>query len=51
MYPPGTSDLNPPAQTNIANLVIVAIAADGRLDIYNSVGSIDVVVDAVGWYQ
>ena len=48
---PDTSDLNPPAVTNIANLVIVAVPADGEVDIYNSLGSIDVVVDAVGWFQ
>jgi hypothetical protein len=46
-----TSDLNPSASTNIANLVIVAVPADGKIDIYNSLGAIDVVVDAVGWFQ
>jgi len=49
--PPVTSDLNPPAQTNIANLVIVAVAADGRVDVYNSLGSINFIIDAVGWFQ
>jgi hypothetical protein len=48
---PTTSDLNPPAQTNIANLVMVAVATDGRVDVYNSLGSINFIVDAVGWFQ
>jgi hypothetical protein len=48
---PGTSDLNLPAATNIANLVIVAVPADGEVDVYNSLGTIDVVVDVVGWFQ
>ena len=50
MYPPGTSDLNPYAGATIANLAVVAVAPDGRVDIYNSQGAIDVVVDAVGWF-
>jgi hypothetical protein len=48
---PGTSDLNPPAATNIANLVIVAVPADGEVNVYNHAGTIDVVIDAVGWFQ
>ncbi|MGD1033731.1 MAG: IPT/TIG domain-containing protein [Candidatus Dormibacteria bacterium] len=49
--PPVTSDLNPPAGLNIANLVIVAVAADGKVDVYNSLGSINFIIDAVGWFQ
>ena len=45
---PVTSDLNPPASLNIANLVIVAVAADGKVDVYNSLGSINFIIDAVG---
>jgi hypothetical protein len=48
---PVTSDLNPPAFTNIANCVIVAVPADGRIDVYNSLGTIDFIIDAVGWFQ
>jgi spore germination protein YaaH len=47
---PGTSDLNfYPGQT-IANLAVVPVGADGKIYIYNSVGSTDVLVDVFGWY-
>jgi hypothetical protein len=48
---PTTSDLNPPAGDNIANLVIVGVPDDGAVDVYNSVGTIDFIIDVVGWYQ
>jgi len=48
--PPATSDLNSGPGQIIANLGIVAVAPDGIIDILNDLGSIDVVVDAVGWF-
>jgi hypothetical protein len=45
-----TSDINANPSSSIGNLDIVAIPADGSIDVYNSVGSIDVTVDALGWY-
>jgi hypothetical protein len=39
-----------PGQT-VPNRVVVPVGADGRLRIYNSEGSADVVVDVNGWYS
>jgi hypothetical protein len=48
---PFASDLNPgPGQVS-ANLAVATVNANGTLDIFNSSGSIDVVVDVLGWYS
>ncbi|WP_335971055.1 N-acetylmuramoyl-L-alanine amidase [Streptomyces sp. CA2R106] len=46
---PGTSSLNYPAGRTIANLVVVPVA-DGKVDFYNSAGSVDVLADVTGYY-
>ncbi len=47
---PSTSDLNwTPGQT-VGNLVIVPVGPDGRIDLFNAAGTVDVVVDLVGWF-
>ena len=33
-----------------ANLVTVAVGANGKVDLYNSAGSVDLIADVVGWY-
>jgi hypothetical protein len=55
---PGSSDLNPAAHDVIANLDIVALATsttglniDGNVDLFNSVGSINIAIDIAGWFQ
>jgi hypothetical protein len=52
---PGSSDLNPAAHDVIANLDIVSLATtganDGKLDLFNSVGTINVIIDIAGWFQ
>jgi hypothetical protein len=45
-----TSDINANAGVNIANLDVVAIPGDGDVDVYNSLGTINVVIDALGWF-
>jgi len=46
----GTSSLNfGPGQTK-ANLVVVALGADGSIDLRNQTGTTDVVIDVLGWY-
>jgi hypothetical protein len=47
---PTASSLNPPAQTNQANLVVVAVGSGGQVSIYNSLGSINVAVDVEGYF-
>jgi hypothetical protein len=47
---PLASDLNyGPGQT-IPNLVVVKLGPDGKIDLYNLAGSVDVIVDVAGWY-
>lgn len=47
--PPLTSDLNfLPGQT-VANLVIVQLGPDGRVNFYNSAGTTDLVLDIAAW--
>lgn len=56
VYPSGSglplaSDLNWPAGTTVPNLALVKLGADGKIVIYNGYGSVDVIVDVVGWYN
>jgi YVTN family beta-propeller protein len=52
---PLASDLNPEAGDVIANLAIVKIATSGPLvgdvDLFNSVGDINAILDVAGWFQ
>jgi hypothetical protein len=48
---PLASDLNFVGGLTVANLVIVQLGGGNKVDIYNAYGSVDVVVDLVGWYQ
>ena len=47
---PLASDLNYSTGQTVANLVVVAVGANGRFDLFNGAGFTDVVVDVVGWY-
>ena len=47
---PTASDLNLTAGLITPNLVLVAVGADGSVQIFNQQGSNDVVVDLLGWY-
>ncbi len=46
---PGTSNLNFVAGETVPNMVVAELSDTGRIDIYNHVGTTDVVVDVVGW--
>ena len=52
---PQASDLNPNAHDVIANLDIVALATtgsnNGNIDVFNSVGTINIAIDVAGWFQ
>jgi hypothetical protein len=48
---PPSSDLNPAPGTVRANLVVATLSSSGTITIYNNAGSIDVVVDVLGWYS
>jgi hypothetical protein len=47
---PNASNLNVGANTNQANLVVVALGTGGEVSIYNSLGSINVAVDVEGYF-
>jgi hypothetical protein len=47
---PTTSNLNFAANQNIPNLVIMGLGADGSVDIFNAIGSTDVLVDVLGYF-
>ena len=47
---PGTSDLNFVAGQTVPNLTIVQVSATGTVDVYNALGSVQVIADVTGWY-
>lgn len=47
---PNTSDLNFVAGQTVPNLVVVQLGTANQFSIYNGYGSVDVIVDVVGWY-
>jgi hypothetical protein len=50
---PNASDLNVNAHQNLPNLVVVELSSSpaGNVDIFNSAGTIDAVLDVQGWFQ
>ena len=46
---PNTSDLNPRPGVVAPNLVIAEVGPDGTVQLYNSSGTVDVLVDIIGW--
>ena len=48
--PPTVSDLNWKPGATVANLVVATMAPGGTVDIYNYSGSVDVVVDVLGYF-
>jgi hypothetical protein len=47
---PDASNLNFPPGVNIPNLVVVKVGGDGKVNVYNDQGTVDVIFDVVGWY-
>ncbi|MFB7619502.1 hypothetical protein [Kitasatospora sp. NPDC056181] len=56
VYPGGTarpaegSNINVPIRRDTPNQVVVPVGEDGRINIYNNAGAVNVVVDVVGYY-
>jgi hypothetical protein len=48
---PLASDLNWTGGLTVPNLGVVKLGADGKVAIFNGVGSTDVIADVVGWYN
>ena len=47
---PGTSNLNTQLGNVAANLVVTPMGADGKIAVRNDSGSVDVIVDVLGWF-
>lgn len=47
---PGTSNLNWSANQTVSNLVVVKLAPDGTVNLFNFSGTAEVVIDVSGWY-
>jgi serine protease len=50
MATPLASNVNFPPYKDVPNRVVVQLNSAGRITIYNSQGSLDVVVDLIGWF-
>ncbi len=48
---PLASDLNFTGGLTVPNLVVVKLGTNGVVALYNAFGSVDVIVDVVGWYS
>ena len=47
---PSTSDLNWNSGPTLANAAILEVGPDGSVNVYNYVGSADVIIDISGWF-
>ncbi|KJY28793.1 hypothetical protein VR45_31520 [Streptomyces sp. NRRL S-495] len=47
---PGTSNLNLLAGRTVPNHVTTPVGADGKVDVYNHVGSTDIIADLFGYF-
>lgn len=47
---PNTSNVNLTRGSVIPNLAVVKVGSGGKISVYNDLGTIDVVVDVIGWY-
>jgi hypothetical protein len=48
--PPTASTINVGAATNLANRTMVTVSAAGDVCVYNSLGTINFIIDANGWF-
>jgi hypothetical protein len=47
---PNASDLNFTAGETVSDLVAVPLSSSGAIDLFNAIGSADVIVDVSGWF-
>jgi len=47
---PATSNLNPEPGRIATNVVMTRVGEDGTISVYNAAGSLNVIVDVLGWY-
>ncbi|MCB0915658.1 MAG: hypothetical protein H6525_00940 [Actinobacteria bacterium] len=46
---PTASNLNPAAGQTVPNMVIAKVGVDGSIDLYNRNGTVNLIVDVLGW--
>ena len=47
---PNSSNLNFVAGQTVPNLVIAPVGANGKVDFYNSAGTVQMIADVSGWF-
>ena len=47
---PHASNLNLAAGRTVANMAIVKVGADGSISVFNNQGTVEVIVDVLGWF-
>ena len=47
---PNASNVNPAAGQTVPNMAIVKLGADGSISVFNNQGSVEIVVDVLGWF-
>ena len=48
---PTASNLNYTAGQTVPNLAVLAVGAGGQIDVFNNAGSVDVIIDIVGYFD
>ena len=48
---PNASDLNEPNFLPVTNLVVVKVGPDGTINLFNDLGSVNLIVDVLGYYS
>ena len=48
---PNASDLNVPSSLPVTNLVVVQVGSNGFINLFNDLGSVDLIVDVMGFYS
>lgn len=48
---PGSSTVNFPARTTVANAAVIPLATDGSMQVFNAAGTTNLIVDVVGYYS
>ncbi len=48
---PNASDLNVASSLPVSNLVVATLGTDGTINLFNAVGSVNLIVDVLGYYS
>jgi hypothetical protein len=48
---PTASDINDASSGAVPSLVVVGVGSDGTINLFNDVGSVNLIVDVLGYYS